>query len=279
MSHDDSSWRAPASEVPETDAIDSSWDDPDISVEIEIHDGEEPLEEASIHERVTTVPKYDPEQILESGFHEVEPPTEDMLAPPPAPRFAQPLRTRAAKRAPSGELDDPAEAFRPDLDVETPSEHPLPIEDRVTPVHEPPPSLLELALDSKRTPDDPDASELKQRYAVGDFSGALEIAKKILGHNPDDLDARRYAQSCRDVLVSMYSARLGALDQAVSVALPADQIRWLSLDHRSGFMLSLVDGSSSVEEILDICGMPRLDALQILCALLDQRVIALSPRG
>ena len=118
-------------------------------------------------------------------------------------------------------------------------------------------------------------AEMKDRYAMGDFSGALVIAEGIQQDNPDDLEAPRYAQSCRDVLTQMYSARLGALDQRVTVAVPSDQIRWLTLDHRAGFLLSLLDGGITVEQILDISGMPRLDALRIMYQLLDQRVISL----
>jgi hypothetical protein len=117
--------------------------------------------------------------------------------------------------------------------------------------------------------------ELKDRYAMGDFSGALDVAEAILEKDPDDLDAQRYAQSCRDVLMQMYSERMGSLRQVARVAIPSDQIRWLSLDHRSGFLLSLVDGTSTIEEILDISGMQRLDALRILHALFEQRVISL----
>jgi hypothetical protein len=76
----------------------------------------------------------------------------------------------------------------------------------------------------------------------------------------------------------MYAARLGALDQVVSMSIPSEQIRWLSLDHRSGFLLSLIDGTSSIEELLDISGMPRLDALRIMYSLFQERVITLSPR-
>jgi hypothetical protein len=60
-----------------------------------------------------------------------------------------------------------------------------------------------------------------------------------------------------------------------SVAVPSDQIRWLTLDHRAGFLLSLIDGGSTVDQILDISGMTRLDALRIMYQLLDQRVISL----
>jgi hypothetical protein len=141
--------------------------------------------------------------------------------------------------------------------------------------------VLELELDDlspgtiSSTPDDPAISEMKDRYAMGDFSGALVIAEGILESNPEDLEAPRYAQSCRDVLTQMYSARLGSLEQVVRIAVPNDQIRWLTLDHRAGFLLSLIDGGSTVDQLLDISGMTRLDALRILYQLLDQRVISL----
>jgi hypothetical protein len=137
----------------------------------------------------------------------------------------------------------------------------------------PPPVLMPSAPASPR---DTEITEMKDRYAMGDFTGALVVAEGLLEVNPDDLDAQRYAQSCRDVLTQMYAARLGALTQHVRVAVPGDQIRWLSLDHRAGFVLSLIDGNSTVEELLDISGMNRLDALRILYTLYDQRVIALS---
>jgi hypothetical protein len=124
-------------------------------------------------------------------------------------------------------------------------------------------------------PGNPALAEMKDRYAMGDFSGALVVADGILEENPEDLEAPRYAQSCRDVLTQMYSARLGSLDQFVCVAVPNDQIRWLTLDHRAGFLLSLIDGGSTVDQILDISGMTRLDALRIMYQLLDQRVISL----
>ena len=137
----------------------------------------------------------------------------------------------------------------------------------------PPPAVLMASAPASGR--DAEITEMKDRYAMGDFTGALVVAEGLLEMNADDIDAQRYAQSCRDVLTQMYSARLGALTQRVRVAVPGDQIRWLSLDHRAGFVLSLIDGSSTVEELLDISGMNRLDALRILYTLFDQRVIAL----
>ena len=118
-------------------------------------------------------------------------------------------------------------------------------------------------------------TELRERYALGDFSGALAIAEGLLEDQPGNADAQRYAESCRDVLRQMYSARLGPLDQVPVVAIPAEQLRWLTLDHRSGFLLSHVDGVSTLEEVLDVSGMNPLEAMRIIYDLLQQKVIAL----
>jgi len=118
------------------------------------------------------------------------------------------------------------------------------------------------------------AEEMQARYAAGDFSGALVVAEGLLDAEPGHAAAERCAQSCRGILIQMYASRFGSLHCVPRVVVPLDQIRWLSLDHRAGFLLSLVDGTSRIEDVLDICGMPRLDALRLLLALLEQRVIA-----
>jgi hypothetical protein len=116
--------------------------------------------------------------------------------------------------------------------------------------------------------------EMQERFALGDYSGALAIAESLLATNPTHPEAREYSESCRSVLQQMYMARIGPLDRVPVVAVPADQLRWLSIDHKSGFILSLVDGVSSFEMILDICGMPTLEALRMLDGLVQQRVVA-----
>jgi hypothetical protein len=120
-----------------------------------------------------------------------------------------------------------------------------------------------------------DAQQMRDRYAAGDFSGALVLAEGILETDAGNREAERLAEKCREVLAKMYLARIGSLDQVVKVIVADDQLRWLSLDHRAGFLLSLVDGTSRVEDLLDISGMPRLEALRILYTLLEQGAIAL----
>jgi hypothetical protein len=127
---------------------------------------------------------------------------------------------------------------------------------------------------TERTIEDP-VAEMRDRFSLGDYTGALEMAELLLAEDPENLEAAECRESCRTVLEGMYAARLGPLDRVPMVLVPRTQMRWLSMDHRAGFILSLVDGSSSVELLLDLCGMPRLDALRILHELVQQKILAL----
>jgi hypothetical protein len=118
-------------------------------------------------------------------------------------------------------------------------------------------------------------SEMEELYALDDLTGALRHAELILGRTPDNEQAKRCATNCRNRLIQLYSSKLGRLDRVVVVALGDSQLRWLGLDHRSGFLLSRIDGQSTVDELLDICGMPRLEGLKTLAYLLERGAIRL----
>ncbi len=144
-----------------------------------------------------------------------------------------------------------------------------------------PPALLENRFSApptvRRTETDGLRHQMKDRYATGDFSGALQLAEALLEADDGDLEAQRFATSCRDILTQMLASRVGSFEQVVEVALTPEELRWLTLDHRAGFFLSLVDSSSTIDELLDISGMPRLESLRILSTLIEQRVLRLVP--
>jgi hypothetical protein len=131
-------------------------------------------------------------------------------------------------------------------------------------------------VDRSRPLSPPDlVSEMEELYALDDLTGALRHAELILGRTPDNEQAQRCATNCRNRLIALYSSKLGRLDKIVLVALGDSQLRWLGLDHRSGFLLSRIDGQSTVDELLDICGMPRLEGLKTLAYLLERGAIRL----
>jgi hypothetical protein len=129
------------------------------------------------------------------------------------------------------------------------------------------------ALTETSSQNDEAVREMRDRFAVGDFTGSLASAEAVLRDQPEHAEASRSADECRRVLRQMYLSRLGGPELVPTAAMHSDQMRWLSLDHHSGFLLSLIDGRCTIEELIDMSGMPELDALRILVELLDQTVI------
>jgi hypothetical protein len=58
------------------------------------------------------------------------------------------------------------------------------------------------------------------------------------------------------------------------LAVTRSQLMAMPLDHRAGFVVSFVDGTYTVEMILDVCPMPRERALAILGELADKGIIS-----
>jgi hypothetical protein len=59
------------------------------------------------------------------------------------------------------------------------------------------------------------------------------------------------------------------------LAVSARELALLPLDHVEGFLVSRVDGKSTIETILDVCAMPADEALGILESLAERGVLAI----
>jgi hypothetical protein len=117
--------------------------------------------------------------------------------------------------------------------------------------------------------------DIEARLALDDLSGALELGRARLAAMPNDRRAASTVRRCEETLTEMFTSRIGDLRQRVHIKMSGRELQWLSIDHRAGFLVSRVDGPITVEELLEICGMSRLDALRILHDLLQQKVIRL----
>lgn len=147
--------------------------------------------------------------------------------------------------------------------------------DRVTPVANDP----SVDSDPRAGADDAPSSaaehlrEMVARFDGRNYGGALVLAESVLVGDPDNPVARRVAEGSRDKLGEKYLSSLGGKDGVPRVAMSPDEMRDLSLDHRAGFLLSFIDGSMSVEEVLDVSCMPALDALRMMFELRQQGAI------
>ena len=54
-----------------------------------------------------------------------------------------------------------------------------------------------------------------------------------------------------------------------------DQLHAFRLEDREELIVSLIDGKTSLEVVLENTGLPMIDALRTLCELVEKRVVAL----
>jgi hypothetical protein len=116
-------------------------------------------------------------------------------------------------------------------------------------------------------------AEVADCFALGDYARSLSAAELLLGMDPKDENARQYAVNSRARLEARYLSRLGSLDYVFNLAVPTAKVKWLGLDPQAAYLLSLVDGQTTVAEVLQICQMGRLEALRVFTELLDAKAI------
>lgn len=172
-------------------------------------------------------------------------------------------RIRRQSTPPPAPRDDanPAEPPAPDSGVLVPSGGAFDLVDRSHPSQQ-----LDL-LD-----------EMEELYALDDLTGALRCAEMILGRDPEDVQARHCADNCRRRLLHLYGSKIGDLAAVPASILSESELRWLGLDRRAAFVLSRIDGVATVEQVLDACGMPRIEGMKTLVDLLDRGAIRIGAK-
>jgi hypothetical protein len=111
---------------------------------------------------------------------------------------------------------------------------------------------------------------------LDDHSGAMDLLLRAQRLAPDRPDVRRLRERTEAKLLGMLESKLGRMDAMPRVLLKQDEIIWLNLDHRAGFVLAQIDGTLSLEDLFAVSGMSRLDTARILVHLKEQGVISLS---
>ena len=149
------------------------------------------------------------------------------------------------------------------------------------PADAPPSSDDALQLVDRQPPGTPGLhlhDEMTDRYALGDFTAALQLAELLLGRNPEDEVAQRYARNSREQLEQFYLATLGSDELVMRVAVPEQERLWLGLDNQAEVLLRGIDGERNLADVVRLSGLPRLEALKALAELADIGVLAL-PRA
>ncbi len=113
----------------------------------------------------------------------------------------------------------------------------------------------------------------QELFQAADVEAATDAAEQAMAADVEGavLRGEREKQS----LLRIFEARIGASNRLPQVIMKQPELGKLGLDNRSAFLLDRIDGNTTVEELLDVSGVPRLEAYRTLSWLLRRGVIAM----
>ena len=131
----------------------------------------------------------------------------------------------------------------------------------------------ELRLRAKLPGGDPTIEEARRLLEEADPEQALFLLARLLKQMPLHSEANALSNECRAALERDCLSAIGSLAAIPVVVVSPIELKGFGLDHVSGFLLSLMDGVTDVEMLLDICGLPRLLALRHLSGLVARGIV------
>jgi len=136
-----------------------------------------------------------------------------------------------------------------------------------------PPPVPAVAPARATLSEEPTIDEARRLLEDGDPEQALFILGRLLEVLPLHTEAAVLSDECRVALERQYVERIGALSSVLVVAVSPAELTEFGLDHLSGFLLSLIDGHTDVETVVDLSGRPRLLALKHLASLVSRGIL------
>lgn len=180
---------------------------------------------------------------------ELTSPTEVIAATRPSSKPAEPIVTRADLVLPFDPIDARSVQILDAIDRHVPAP---PGESRDDCTRRRITALFEHAIEWNK------AGELDRAVA------AIDLA---LSEDPNSALAQKLIQRNRETIMNVFQAFLGDLNRTPILARPLHELAEAPISPRAAFLLSRVDGLLTIDEILDVSGMPRIEAYRYLCQL------------
>lgn len=114
--------------------------------------------------------------------------------------------------------------------------------------------------------------EARELYEDGRFAEARELILGVISEGGAPW-ASEMLDSVEGELERAHIDALGSLTKTPVLDVKMSMLPQLNLDHRSGFLLSQIDGFMTFEDILDLSAMSRLETLEVLVELANKGVI------
>lgn len=111
-----------------------------------------------------------------------------------------------------------------------------------------------------------------QTIADDDWEGALDLLHSAGGTEPTGLEFEATIEIVRSNLLRQYKERVGDLS-SVPVLRASSDLRSFNLPADAGFVLSLIDGTTPLSDLVSLSGMDAFAALRIVRNLIEARIV------
>jgi len=118
-----------------------------------------------------------------------------------------------------------------------------------------------------------DAQDL---FRAENYEEALELYQAAASLDPARVELEGYVDLLRSRLVKIYRERIGDCRQVPRLLVPLDRITDVNLPADAGFVLSLIDGRTSFDELLSVSGMGPFEALRTFASLLAAGIVGVA---
>jgi len=102
---------------------------------------------------------------------------------------------------------------------------------------------------------------------AGDVDRAVAAVDLALSEDPNSVLAQKLITRNRDTIMTIFQSFVGDMERQPQLSKPLHELQNAPISPRAAFLLSRVDGTLTVDELLDVSGMPRMEAYRYLCQL------------
>jgi hypothetical protein len=106
-----------------------------------------------------------------------------------------------------------------------------------------------------------------------EWEAALDLLRSRSDSEPTALEYEATVEIVRSRLLCRYTKRVGNLDGIPSLKDGTGDLTSHNLPSDAGFMLSLIDGTTGMADLISLSGMDAFEALRIVGSLLDDDIL------
>jgi tetratricopeptide (TPR) repeat protein len=116
-------------------------------------------------------------------------------------------------------------------------------------------------------------NEIKKLINEKKFEESYELAKLLCHEKPEDEEAKKLFNISRESLMEKFTRIFKNTGVIPFLKIEMTELMNYSLTQEDGFIISLIDGKSTLQEVIDASGLNDFDCKRILSRLLELKII------